>query len=82
MSGETTDAERRLRYANALHGAGYIADIGPVLADVMAVADGRTLEDAAARQRKLHDTQRPHFHAGLPCKPEFDCGVARPTTTC
>ncbi|MFD5491559.1 hypothetical protein ACFWH4_01120 [Streptomyces sp. NPDC127091] len=32
-------------------------------------------QELAALQRKAHDEQRPHFHMGLPCKPEYDCGV-------
>lgn len=36
---EMRDDARRLRYANALDKAGYIADIGPVLDDITAVAD-------------------------------------------
>ena len=32
-------------------------------------------QELAAVQRKAHDEQRPYFHMGLPCKPEYDCGV-------
>lgn len=26
-------------------------------------------------QRSAHDARRPYFHMGLPCKPEYRCGV-------
>lgn len=32
--------------------------------------------EIANHQRTAHDEMRPHFHGGLPCQPEYDCGVA------
>jgi hypothetical protein len=63
--------------------------LGPDLIDVLvdtavaveatrqADAVRRALKDAAASQRRLHDTARPYFHMGSPCKPEYNCIVAR-----
>lgn len=31
----------------------------------------------AEQQRAAHDTLRPHAHMGLPCAPEYDCGVRK-----
>lgn len=33
--------------------------------------------EIANRQRNAHDEMRPHFHAGLPCKAEYDCHVSK-----
>lgn len=34
-------------------------------------------QELAQQQRAAHDTQRPYFHFGLACKPDWDCGVRR-----
>lgn len=37
----------------------------------------RWAQDAMSRQEIAHDELRPHFHGGQPCRPEFDCHVAK-----
>lgn len=32
-------------------------------------------QELAAVQYKAHDTNRPYYHMGLPCMPDYSCGV-------
>lgn len=33
--------------------------------------------EIANLQRNVHDELRPHFHAGQPCQPRYDCHVSK-----
>lgn len=33
--------------------------------------------EIANLQRNVHDELRPHFHAGQPCQPKYDCHVSK-----